>query len=122
MRKILAVILVAFTFFMFQGFGYINNTQALAETIETPEGIYYKGTPDLNGSSGNMQKGKQQVDKAGNKLKENAENLAENLKEKLNLNEELPRSTKEFLRDTEEKVEDRVAPITGTKKGYYQGN
>jgi hypothetical protein len=122
MRKILAVILVAFTFFMFQGFGYVNNTQALAETIETPEGIYYKGTPDLNSGSGNIQKGKQQVDKAGNKLKTSVENLTDNVKEKLNLNEELPRSTKEFLRDTEETVEDRVAPITGTKKGYYQDN
>lgn len=83
-----------------------------ADTVITPEGAYYKAVPDntVNTSNKNM------FEKAAESLKETAETV----KEKLNLDEPVPESTKEFLRSTEEKVEDTVKPITGTKEGYYQ--
>lgn len=83
-----------------------------SDTVTTPEGAYYKAVPDdtVNTSNKNL------FEKAAESLKETAENV----KEKLNLDEPVPESTKEFLRSTEERVEDTVEPITGTKKGYYQ--
>ena len=82
------------------------------ETVISPTGIYYKGTPDeakVENEASNSTDSK-------NPLK----SFAENIKEKLNLDEPVPESTKEFLDSTEERVEKVVEPITGTKKGYYQ--
>jgi len=39
--------------------------------------------------------------------------VADNVREKLNLDEPVPQSTKDFLSDVQQKVDDVVAPITG---------
>lgn len=84
----------------------------LDENATTPEANYYKAQPQTNTTSN----GNNPIEQAKESLKKTAENVTE----KLNLNEELPRSTKEFLNITEKRVEKTVAPVTGTKEGYYQ--
>ncbi|MBD2725905.1 hypothetical protein H6G96_06115 [Nostoc sp. FACHB-892] len=103
--QILVVFLVGFMFLLGQAFTYVNVAQA---DVKTPEGTYYKGIPDeLNNP---------QVENTGNRLK----SAADTIREKLNLDEETPRATKEFLKSTKNKVEDTVQPLTETKEGYYQ--
>ena len=103
--QIVVVFLVGFMFLLGQAFSDINVAQA---DVKTPEGTYYKGVPDeLNNP---------QVENTGNKLK----SAADTIREKLNLDEETPRSTKEFLNSTKNKVEDTVQPLTETKEGYYR--
>ncbi|MBV6622273.1 MAG: hypothetical protein KI793_04835 [Rivularia sp. (in: Bacteria)] len=46
-------------------------------------------------------------------LKESFKETKDTIVEKLNLNEPLPESTKDFLRSTEDKIEDTFEPITG---------
>ncbi|BAY47447.1 hypothetical protein SAMD00079811_50650 [Scytonema sp. HK-05] len=84
----------------------------LDENVTTPEANYYKAQPQTTTTS----KGNNPIKQATESLKETADNV----REKLNLDEELPRSTKEFLNSTEKRVEKTVAPVTGTKEGYYQ--
>lgn len=87
--------------------GIKNAPNSTGETVISPQGIYYKGTPDeakLGNQASNYADSK-------NPLK----SFAENIKEKLNLDEPLPESTKEFLGSTEKRVEKALAPITGTK-------
>ncbi|MEI2583694.1 hypothetical protein [Scytonema sp. PRP1] len=84
----------------------------LDENVTTPEANYYKAQPQTTTTSN----GNNLIEQARESLKETADNVTE----KLNLNEELPRSTKEFLNSTEKRVEKTVAPVTGTKEGYYQ--
>ncbi|MCL6752506.1 hypothetical protein KBT16_16655 [Nostoc sp. CCCryo 231-06] len=103
--QIVVVFLVGFMFLLGQAFSDVNVAQA---DVKTPEGTYYKGIPDeLNNP---------QVENTGNKLK----SAVDNIREKLNLDEETPRATKEFLKSTKNKVEETVQPLTGEKKGYYQ--
>ena len=82
-------------------------------TVTTPEGIYYKGTPDDWGQNRNQAQQKQQRNdnqgNGGNLLKD----AAENIREKLNLDEETPRATKEFFND----VKNTANP---DREGYYQ--
>ncbi|MEA5517180.1 hypothetical protein [Nodularia sp. UHCC 0506] len=106
LRQIIIVFMISFAFFSFQIFNYGNDI-AKADTVKTPEGIYYKGTPD-----------DQQIENAQKNLKETAENA----REKLNLDEPTPKATKEFLDSVQTQVEDTVQPITGTRHGYYQKN
>ncbi|AUB41244.1 hypothetical protein COO91_07289 [Nostoc flagelliforme CCNUN1] len=107
--QILVVFLVGFMFLLGQAFTYVNVAQA---DVKTPEGTYYKGVPDeLSESRNNTQIGNTQ-----NPLK----SAADNIREKLNLDEETPRSTKEFLKSTKNKVEETVQPLTETKEGYYR--
>ncbi|NJR76224.1 MAG: hypothetical protein HC773_26910 [Scytonema sp. CRU_2_7] len=167
--KILTVFLVGLTFFVTQAFGSgILQAQA-DQTVKSPVGIYYKGTPD----GGNINNDNNLVENARKNLKETADNVrekvnnvgesvsrsaretvkspegtyykgtpnrdnisksnkvaqndknplqeaADNVREKLNLDEELPRSTKEFLKSTEKRVEKTVEPVTGKPEGYYQ--
>lgn len=75
MRQVLTVFLVAVTVFFVQSFGFGNAIQAQADTVRSPEGIYYKGTPDYKGNIDNNELG----DKAKQKLKETTDNLRENL-------------------------------------------
>lgn len=107
--QILVVFLVGFMFLLGQAFSDINVAQA---DVITPEGTYYKGVPDGQGEMRNDT----QTTKTQNPLKE----AAENIREKLNLDEETPRATKEFLKSTKSKVEETVQPLTETKEGYYQ--
>ncbi|KZL47755.1 MULTISPECIES: hypothetical protein [Cyanophyceae] len=113
LRQIFIVFLIGVTFFSFQIFNYGNDI-AKADTVKTPEGIYYKGTPDNNAPIRNDQ----QVKNAQKNLKETAENV----REKLNLDEPTPKATKEFLDSVQTQVEETVEPITGTRHGYYQEN
>jgi hypothetical protein len=117
LRQILVIFLVGFAFFGLQALNP-SNTMVLAEvqtqeTVKTPEGIYYKGTPDNRAIRNDNQ-----VENAQKKLKETTENV----REKLNLDESTPESTKEFFDSAQTKVEEAVEPITGTRHGYYQEN
>ncbi|MBD2021761.1 hypothetical protein H6F43_16395 [Leptolyngbya sp. FACHB-36] len=60
---------------------------------------------------------------ASDKLTERSENklkgIADNVREKLNLDEPIPQSTREFLGDAEEKVDEAVRPVTGNS-GYFK--
>ena len=115
LRQIIVVFLIGLAFFSFQIFNYGNDMLlAKADTVKTPEGIYYKGTPNNNAPGGNNQP----IDNAQKNLKETAENV----REKLNLDEPTPKATKEFLDSVQNQVEDTVEPITGTRHGYYQEN
>ncbi len=99
-------------------------------TVTTPEGAYYKATPDdsiHNGINGQANKNRSVFDasdatknQGGEKSENPLKEAIDTVREKLNLDEELPRSTKEFLKETEERVEETVEPVTGTRKGYYQ--
>ncbi|MCW5317173.1 hypothetical protein GTQ43_26190 [Nostoc sp. KVJ3] len=101
--QILVVFLVGFVFLLGQAFSYVNVAQA--ETVKTPEGIYYKGTPDQGEVRNDTQTRKSQ-----NPLKE----AADNIREKLNLDEKTPKATKEFF--------DPATNKTGDKEGYYQNS
>ncbi|HLO85972.1 MAG TPA: hypothetical protein VK203_13315 [Nostocaceae cyanobacterium] len=119
LRQILVILLVELSFFGVQAFNS-NNPMFLAqaETVTTPEGVYYKGTPDREQIINGQIRNDQQVEKAQRKLKETADNI----RERLNLDEETPEATKEFLESTQRKLQETVEPITGTKRGYYQDN
>ncbi|MBN3945513.1 MAG: hypothetical protein V7K14_03080 [Nostoc sp.] len=106
--QILVVFLVGFMFLLGQAFSYANVAQA--ETVKTPEGIYYKGTPD-EGAIGNDT----QISNSKNKLK----GAVDNIREKLNLDEETPEATKEFFDPAKNKAGDKARSLNGDKKGYY---
>jgi hypothetical protein len=86
---------------------------AQAETITTPEGVYYKGTPDP---------GKITTDRETENTQRYLRETADNFREKLNLDEPVPESTKEFLEDVHTNVEKTIEPITRGQPGYYQQN
>ncbi|MBE9215916.1 hypothetical protein IQ247_25185 [Plectonema cf. radiosum LEGE 06105] len=54
-------------------------------------------------------------------IQQNLKYAADNVREKLNLDEPLPESTKDFLQSTEQKIDETVEPITGKQK-YYDHN
>ncbi|WP_427161764.1 hypothetical protein ACQFX9_09410 [Aliinostoc sp. HNIBRCY26] len=109
LRQVVIVCLIGATFFIGQCFTYSSAMIAQAD-VKTPEGIYYKGTPDSQGIGDN------QVRNAQEKLKDTVDNV----REKLNLNEETPRATKEFQADVKRKAKEAVEPITNRDRGYYQ--
>jgi len=103
--QIIVVFLVGFMFLLGQAFTYVNVAQA---DVKTPEGTYYKGIPDeQSGVRNNTQTNDR------NALKE----AGKNIREKLNLDEETPRSTKEFFDSAKNRVENTV---NGNREGYYQ--
>jgi Tfp pilus assembly protein PilO len=108
--QIYKLILVLFAVFFVQCFSYNPALSAQADIMKTPEAKYYNAEP--------TEKDKQLVDNAKSNLKD----IGENVREKLNLDEPLPESTKEFLNSTQNKLEDTIEPITGKKQGYYQDN
>ncbi|WP_413200642.1 hypothetical protein [Nostoc piscinale] len=107
LRKIMVVFLVGFMFLLGQAFSFVNVAQA---DVTTPEGTYYKGVPE--GQNDN------QVRNAQSKLKD----AAENIREKLNLDEDTPRATKEFLKDAKNRAGEAVGgnQPQGSREGYYQ--
>ncbi|MBW4684094.1 MAG: hypothetical protein KME40_03135 [Komarekiella atlantica HA4396-MV6] len=116
LRQVLTVFLVAITFFAIPAFGYSTTLQAhAANTVTTPEGTYYKGVPDSD-----VNDLTNKANRAADRTGKNAKSAVNNIREKLNLDEPMPRSTKNFLQSTKEKVEDSVKPITGNNEGYYQ--
>lgn len=110
LRQVLVVCLIGSAFFIGQSFIYSSAIIAQAD-VKTPEGIYYKGTPDSQGIGNDNQ-----VKNAQDKLKDTVDNV----REKLNLNENAPRATKEFQGDVSRKAREAVEPITGGERGYYQ--
>ena len=90
--------------------GYSHALSAQADSLKTPEAKYYNAEP--------TEKDKQLVETAKNNLKD----VGDNVREKLNLDEPLPQSTKDFLNSTEKRVEDTIEPIIGKNQGYYQNN
>jgi hypothetical protein len=105
-----------------------SGTQASSGKVTSPEGVYYKGVPDddvhrslrQNNSGSDTENYNTSSGNIIEEIKEKIEETAETVTEKLNLNEETPRATKEFLRSTEKQVEKTVEPVTGTRSGYYQ--
>ncbi|MBE9005589.1 hypothetical protein IQ259_11160 [Fortiea sp. LEGE XX443] len=108
-RKIMVVFLVGFMFLLGQAFSFVNVAQA---DVVTPEGRYYKGTPDQQTDIRNDN----QIRNAQNKLRDTADNV----REKLNLDEETPRATKEFRDSLRNKVENRYDRANESREGYYQ--
>jgi hypothetical protein len=106
--QILVVFLVGFMFLLGQAFSDVNVAQA---DVTTPEGTYYKGVPDGQSEIRNDT----QIGNTKNPLK----SAADTIRQKLNLDEDTPRSTKEFLKSTKNKVEETL-PLSGEKEGYYQ--
>ncbi|MEH1835643.1 MAG: hypothetical protein V7L29_27215 [Nostoc sp.] len=107
--QILVVSLVGLMFLLGQAFSDVSIAQA---DVKTPEGTYYKAIPNEQGEIRNDT----QIKNTQNPIK----GAVDNIREKLNLDEETPRSTKEFLNSTKNKVEDTVEPLTETKEGYYR--
>ncbi len=121
LRQFLAAFLVGLTVFVTQSFGSNDTLQARAD-VKSEAGIYYKGTPDGTDSinrdrTGNINDNKLGTDykttpdlkgtQSNNlieQVKNNLQETAENIKEKLNLDEPLPESTKEFLNPNKDKV------------------
>ncbi len=87
--------------------GIEDAAKSTGDTVKSPSGIYYKGTPNASV----LETDTKSVDTAKNPL----QSIVDNVREKLNLDEPLPESTKEFLGSTEKRVEKLVEPITGTK-------
>ncbi|MBD2446509.1 hypothetical protein H6G76_04910 [Nostoc sp. FACHB-152] len=113
LRKIMVVFLVGFMFLLGQAFSFVNVAQA---DVTTPEGIYYKGTPE--GQNSGIQNDNQ-VRNAQSKLK----GAADNIRGKLNLDEDTPRATKEFLNDAKNRVGDTISgnqSSQGSREGYYK--
>ncbi len=178
-RRIMVVFLLGLAFLGIQAFGYSNGMVAQAETVKTPEGIYYKGTPDnvsgdenlfekaidtLNPNAGdnarrNLNDQRQfsrddrgyygdrgnysnsgnrgnigntvttpegiyykgtpdnsQIENSQNKLSK----AADNIREKLNLDEDTPQATKDFMHSVKSKVGEIVNPNNANDQGYYQ--
>ena len=100
MQRIIAGLMLAIALF------FSCDQFALAKAL-TPEAESYQVEPNYAGKN------------AVETIKEKIESATENVVEKLNLNEPLPESTKEFLSDVESKVDETVEPITG-ERGYYK--
>lgn len=112
LRQIIVVFLVGFTVLCIQALNYGNSLPlAQADTVKTPEGIYYKGTPEPD-----QIRNDRQIEGTERQFQESAKNV----RRKLNLDEPVPEATKEFLDDVQTNVERTVEPITGNRRGYYQ--
>lgn len=105
LNHIFKVLVLGFVVLFVQCFGDFNILPVQADNIKTPEAKYYNAEP--------TEKDKQLIDNTKNNLKD----IGDNVREKLNLDEPLPESTKEFLNSSEKEV---VNPITKKNKGYYQ--
>lgn len=125
LRQIMTVFLAGLTVFVMQAFGNILPAQA-DETVKSPYGYYYKGTPDENVAKGdrNFPSNDNQM---GENVKNNLKSTVDNVREKLNLDEPVPQSTKDFLQSTKERVGEAVESLTGSQNqqeyqnpGYYQ--
>lgn len=116
-RLILRLLVISFVVFAFFGFQAFSSSNAMllaqADTVTTPEGTYYKGTPDQEAI-----RNEQPLENTQRQLQETADNI----REKLNLDEPIPESTRQFLEDVRTNIDKSLEPITGDKAGYYQEN
>ena len=109
MKRIVAVFLMGLSFVFISAFSY-PNMAVQAKTL-TPEASEYSvPNPDsrINIDNNNPIEN----------LKESLKDTGDNIRVKLNLDEPLPECTKDFLRSTEDKIEEVVEPITGKQKYY----
>ncbi|MEH1933901.1 MAG: hypothetical protein V7L14_09245 [Nostoc sp.] len=109
LSQILVVFLVGFMFLLGQAFSYVNVAQA---DVKTPEGTYYKIIPNEQGEIRNDT----QLKNTENPLK----GAVDNIREKLNLDEETPKATKEFFDPAKNRDGDKARSFNGEKQGYYQ--
>ncbi|MBC1235989.1 hypothetical protein [Nostoc sp. 2RC] len=108
-RQIIVVFLVGFMFLFGQAFSYDNAARA---DVVTPEGTYYKGIPDNRGELRNDT----QIRNAQNNLK----GAVDNVRQKLNLDEQTPRATREFFDGTKNRAADKTNRLERDTEGYYQ--
>ncbi|MDF5710155.1 MAG: hypothetical protein PUP90_21425 [Nostoc sp. S4] len=108
-RQIVVVFLVGFMFLLGQAFSYGNVAQA---DVTTPEGTYYKATPDSQGEIRNDK----QIGNVQNKLKDTIDNV----REKLNLDEKPPRATREFFDSTKDTDVNNSSGIYESPEGRYR--
>ncbi len=109
LSQILVVFLAGFMFLLGQAFSYVDVAQA---DVKTPEGTYYKGIPDELRETRNDSR----IRDAQNPLKETADNI----REKLNLDEKTPRATKEFFDPAKNRAGDKASSYGADREGYYQ--
>ncbi|MFB2937927.1 hypothetical protein ACE1B6_21980 [Aerosakkonemataceae cyanobacterium BLCC-F154] len=107
LRKFIVISLATVTLFFGQFFNSGNSLLAQSAAI-TPEGDYYQVAPEYAGKG------------TVNNVKGTVKNATENVVEKLNLNEPLPPSTKKFLNQVEDSVNNTAKPITGNQEGYFE--
>jgi predicted PurR-regulated permease PerM len=120
LRQIATVFLVSTAFFVIQAFGYGTSVQALANnTTLTPETNAYQ-VPGSNGSiNARTETLTDQTEDTGSNLLEKIGEAAENVKEKLNLDEPTPPSTKKFFNQIHDKADDVVGKtVQGTQEGF----
>jgi hypothetical protein len=111
LRQALTVFLVGITAFVMQGFAFTNAQLAQAEPV-TPEATSYQVD---NGDRDRLRNDNKLVERSRNNLKDTADNV----REKLNLDEPIE-GTKDFLKSTQKKVEETVKPLTSNEQGTYQ--
>ena len=109
LRQIITVFLAGITLWVSSAFGYGGELQAQANT-QTPEAT----SSQVNRSG---------AEDGGDGLIDTLKSAADNVREKLNLDEELPRSTKEFLDTTQDKANEAVtAPQQAAKDAANSAN
>jgi hypothetical protein len=108
LHKILTVFLVGIAFLVMQAFSYGNQLQAQAKPL-TPEASAYE-----------VDKSDTELIKNDNDLvgesQRNLKDTADNVREKLNLDQPIYPGTKEFLNDVQESVKDATKAVTGNDK------
>jgi predicted PurR-regulated permease PerM len=105
LRKILTVFLVGMAFLVMQAFSYGNQLQAQAKPL-TPEASAY----DVDQSE--PEQIKNENDLVG-QSRRNLKDTADNIREKLNLDQPIYPGTKEFLNDVQDSVKDATKAVTG---------
>lgn len=109
LRQIITVFLAGITLWVSSAFGYGSELQAQANT-QTPEAT----SSQVNRSG---------AEDAGDGLIDTLKSAADNVREKLNLDEPLPESTKEFLDTAKEKANEAVtAPQRAAKYAANSAN
>lgn len=107
LRQIFTVFLIGLTFWVMQAFGYSNQLQAQAKSL-TPEASSYQvdntDTPDI---------GQLQNDKQVENAQKNLKDTADNVREKLNLDQPIYPGTKEVLNDVQNSLKGAVDTVTG---------
>ena len=110
LRQIVTVFLIGLTFWVMQVFGYSNQLQAQAKSL-TPESSSYQvdntDTPDI---------GQLQNDKQVENAQKNLKDTADNVREKLNLDQPIYPGTKEVLNDVQDSLKGAVNTVTGSDK------
>ncbi|MDZ7962265.1 MAG: hypothetical protein RMY34_31110 [Aulosira sp. DedQUE10] len=116
LRRIAIVLLLGLAFLGMQFSGYSNGMQAQADTVKTPEGIYYKGTPD---NVGNTSNDKNLLNKAVDNLKSNSgDNVRRNFNDDRGYSENKGYSDNRGYSNNRGNIGETVKTPEGT---YYKG-